>query len=120
MRHFYRFPGRSFYLHGAYPKQNQRQAAVFRLQGTHCSPQFPQMHIPKQVGDPGSAAHIGSGRVTLRDFRYVALVEATTFLLLLVASVIKNTGGSEIGVQNPRPDPRPALHRLRGDGLEPA
>jgi integral membrane protein len=37
--------------------------------------------------------------VTLRNFRYVALVEATTFLLLLVASVIKNTGGSEIGVK---------------------
>lgn len=37
--------------------------------------------------------------MTLRNFRYVALVEATTFLLLLVASVIKNTGGSEIGVK---------------------
>jgi len=37
--------------------------------------------------------------VTLRDFRYVALAEATSFLALLVASVIKNTGGSEIGVQ---------------------
>jgi integral membrane protein len=37
--------------------------------------------------------------VTLRNFRYVALVEATTFLLLLAASVIKNTGGTEIGVK---------------------
>jgi integral membrane protein len=37
--------------------------------------------------------------VTLRNFRYVALVEATTFLALLVASVVKNTGGGETGVQ---------------------
>jgi integral membrane protein len=37
--------------------------------------------------------------MTLRNFRYVALTEATTFLALLVASVVKNTGGSEIGVQ---------------------
>jgi integral membrane protein len=37
--------------------------------------------------------------VTLRNFRYVALVEATTFLALLVASVIKRTGGGETGVQ---------------------
>jgi integral membrane protein len=37
--------------------------------------------------------------VTLRNFRYVALAEATTFLALLVASVVKNTGGSETGVQ---------------------
>jgi integral membrane protein len=37
--------------------------------------------------------------VTLRNFRYIALVEATTFLALLIASVIKNTGGSEAGVQ---------------------
>jgi len=37
--------------------------------------------------------------VNVRNFRYVALVEATTFLALLVASVIKNTGGSETGVQ---------------------
>lgn len=37
--------------------------------------------------------------MTLRNFRYVALAEATTFLLLLAASVVKNTGGSEIGVQ---------------------
>lgn len=35
----------------------------------------------------------------LRNFRYVALAEATTFLALLVASAIKNTGGSEVGVQ---------------------
>ncbi len=37
--------------------------------------------------------------MTLRNFRYVALAEATTFLALLVASVVKNTGGSEIGVK---------------------
>lgn len=37
--------------------------------------------------------------MTLRNFRYVALAEATSFLALLVASVIKNTGGSETGVQ---------------------
>ncbi len=37
--------------------------------------------------------------MTLRNFRYVALVEATTFLALLIASAIKNTGGSETGVQ---------------------
>lgn len=37
--------------------------------------------------------------MTLRNFRYVALTEATTFLALLVASVVKNTGGSEVGVQ---------------------
>ena len=37
--------------------------------------------------------------MTLRNFRYVALAEATTFLALLIASAIKNTGGSEIGVQ---------------------
>jgi integral membrane protein len=37
--------------------------------------------------------------VTLRNFRYVALVEATTFLALLVAAVVKRTDGNEIGVQ---------------------
>ncbi|HEU5062338.1 MAG TPA: DUF3817 domain-containing protein [Solirubrobacterales bacterium] len=37
--------------------------------------------------------------MTLRNFRYVALAEATTFLALLVASFVKNTGGSEAGVQ---------------------
>jgi integral membrane protein len=37
--------------------------------------------------------------VTLRNFRYVALAEATTFLALLVASFVKNTGGGETGVQ---------------------
>jgi integral membrane protein len=37
--------------------------------------------------------------VTVRNFRYVALVEATTFLALLVASLVKNTGGGETGVQ---------------------
>lgn len=37
--------------------------------------------------------------MTLRNFRYVALAEATTFLALLVASVVKHTGGTEIGVK---------------------
>lgn len=37
--------------------------------------------------------------MNLRNFRYVALAEATTFLALLAASVVKHTGGSEIGVK---------------------
>ena len=37
--------------------------------------------------------------MNLRNFRHLALAEATTFLLLLAASVVKNTGGSEIGVK---------------------
>jgi integral membrane protein len=37
--------------------------------------------------------------VTIRNFRYLAVAEAISFLLLIVASVIKNTGGTEIGVQ---------------------
>jgi integral membrane protein len=37
--------------------------------------------------------------VTLRNFRYVALAEATSFLALLVASYVKNSGGSELGVK---------------------
>jgi integral membrane protein len=37
--------------------------------------------------------------VTLRNFRYVALAEATTFLALLVASYVKRTDGGEMGVQ---------------------
>jgi integral membrane protein len=37
--------------------------------------------------------------VTLRNFRYVALAEATTFLALLVSSVVKHSGGSELGVK---------------------
>lgn len=36
--------------------------------------------------------------MTLRNFRYVALAEATSFLALLVASVVKRTDGSETGV----------------------
>lgn len=36
---------------------------------------------------------------SIKTFRYVAVVEATSFLLLLTASVIKRTGGSELGVQ---------------------
>jgi integral membrane protein len=37
--------------------------------------------------------------MTIRNFRYLALTEATSFLILLVFSAIKNTGGSEVGVQ---------------------
>ena len=37
--------------------------------------------------------------ITVRSFRTVALIEATSFLALLVASVIKNTGGTELGVK---------------------
>jgi integral membrane protein len=37
--------------------------------------------------------------MNLRTFRYVALAEATSFLALLVAAVIKRTDGGEMGVQ---------------------
>jgi integral membrane protein len=37
--------------------------------------------------------------MNLRTMRYVALAEATSFLILLVCAVIKRTGGSELGVQ---------------------
>ncbi|MBK5220709.1 MAG: DUF3817 domain-containing protein [Thermoleophilia bacterium] len=37
--------------------------------------------------------------MTLKTFRYVALAEATSFLALLIAAVIKRTDGSEVGVQ---------------------
>lgn len=37
--------------------------------------------------------------ISVKTFRWVALIEATTFLMLIVASVIKHTGGSEVGVQ---------------------
>jgi integral membrane protein len=38
--------------------------------------------------------------VTLRNFRYVALAEATSFLALLVATYVKRVeDGSEVGVQ---------------------
>jgi integral membrane protein len=36
---------------------------------------------------------------SLRTFRTVALVEATTFLALLVASFLKHQGEGEVGVQ---------------------
>ena len=36
--------------------------------------------------------------MTVRNFRYLALAEATRFLLLVGASIIKHTGGSEVGV----------------------
>jgi integral membrane protein len=31
--------------------------------------------------------------------RYIALTEATSFIALLIASAVKRTGGSELGVQ---------------------
>jgi integral membrane protein len=31
--------------------------------------------------------------------RYIALAEATSFIALLIASIVKRTGGSEVGVQ---------------------
>jgi integral membrane protein len=37
--------------------------------------------------------------VNLRTFRYVALSEATSFLALLVATVVKHSDGGETGVQ---------------------
>ncbi len=35
----------------------------------------------------------------IKAMRYIALAEATSFIALLIASVIKRTGGSELGVQ---------------------
>ena len=35
----------------------------------------------------------------IRNMRYIALAEATSFIALLIASVVKRTGGSELGVQ---------------------
>ncbi len=37
--------------------------------------------------------------MNLRTFRYVALAEATSFLALLIAAVVKRTDGGEMGVQ---------------------
>ncbi|MBS1878128.1 MAG: DUF3817 domain-containing protein [Actinobacteria bacterium] len=37
--------------------------------------------------------------MNLRTFRYVALAEATSFLALLVAAVVKRTADNEVGVQ---------------------
>lgn len=37
--------------------------------------------------------------MNLRNFRYLAIVEATSFLLLLVASVIKRTQDEALGVE---------------------
>jgi integral membrane protein len=37
--------------------------------------------------------------VSLKTFRWVALIEATTFLALLVATVIKHSDGGATGVQ---------------------
>ena len=35
----------------------------------------------------------------MKAMRYIALAEATSFIALLIASVVKRTGGDEIGVQ---------------------
>jgi integral membrane protein len=35
----------------------------------------------------------------IKPMRYIALAEATSFIALLIASVIKRTGGGEVGVQ---------------------
>ena len=37
--------------------------------------------------------------MSLKSFRWVALIEATTFLALLVATVIKHSDGGATGVQ---------------------
>jgi integral membrane protein len=37
--------------------------------------------------------------MTLRNFRYVALLEATTFLLLLMASYLKHVNDQPLGVE---------------------
>jgi integral membrane protein len=37
--------------------------------------------------------------VTLKSFRYIALIEATSFLALLVATVVKHSDGGATGVQ---------------------
>ena len=56
-----------------------------------------------------------SGVYSLKTFRIVALAEATSFLLLLVASVLKRTADAERRRHDPRPDPRHPVHRLRPD-----
>jgi len=48
---------------------------------------------------PAAAFPLGFPDVSLKTFRYVALTEATSFLALLIATAIKRTGGSEVGVQ---------------------
>ncbi len=41
-----------------------------------------------------------SNRVpAIKAMRYIALVEATSFIALLIASFVKRTGGGELGVQ---------------------
>jgi integral membrane protein len=35
----------------------------------------------------------------IKAMRYIALAEATSFIALLIASVLKRTGGGELGVQ---------------------
>jgi integral membrane protein len=37
--------------------------------------------------------------MTLRNFRYIALLEATTFLLLLMASYLKHVNDQPLGVE---------------------
>jgi len=36
---------------------------------------------------------------SVKNFRIVALIEGISFLILLAMSVVKHTGGSEVGVQ---------------------
>ena len=52
---------------------------------------------------------------SLKTFRIVALTEATSFLLLLVASVLKRTADADVLVTILGPDPRRPVHRLRPD-----
>lgn len=39
-----------------------------------------------------------AAQMTVRNFRYLALAEAISFLLLIGASIVKHTGGTETGV----------------------
>ncbi len=41
----------------------------------------------------------GAPLFTIKTFRYVALAEATSFLILIVASVIKRTNDAPVGVE---------------------
>src|SRR5690349_7663733 len=48
---------------------------------------------------PGDRIATVRGVINLRNFRHVALIEATTFLLLLVASYLKCAQDEPIGVE---------------------
>lgn len=62
------------------------EAACGRGTGTACAASL--------TGD-GSAARL----VAIKAFRYIAFIEATSFIALLVASYVKHTGGGETGVE---------------------